>query len=212
VDVYLPGPGGEQIHDFNPSTFPPVGLFWTIELPDDSVEVRLGKGSATLKASDVPVFDYGTLGNALFGPVPSPLPTGSVTFTVVWSGVQQRVNIRNTDPVYGGFAGEFIRNHAQMEWTATVGDYTFVSDPLTTSSSVFAENRPRAERFVLPGGVAGGRPATLLVAGRAFSSGCSTPSSKLRRLEGTASWLSASDQRAPPFGHPGGRAGTSLVH
>src|SRR5712671_5057795 len=73
-------------------------------------------------------------------------------------------------------------------------------------------NRPRAERFVLPGGVAGGRPVTLLVAGRAFSSGCSAPSSKLRRLEGTASWLSASDQQALLFGHPGGNAGTSLVH
>jgi hypothetical protein len=49
------------------------------------------------------------------------------------------VNITNRDPVYGGFAGEFIRNRAQMEWTATAGDYTFVSDPLITSSSSFAE-------------------------------------------------------------------------
>jgi hypothetical protein len=92
VDVYQPSVGGDQtptqIHDFNPSTFPPVGLFWTVDLPDDSVEVQLGKGSATLQASDVPVFDYGTLSNALFGPVPSPLPTGSVSATVVWSGVQ----------------------------------------------------------------------------------------------------------------------------
>ena len=47
--------------------------------------------------------------------------------------------IRNTDPVYGGFAGEFIRNTAQMEWTATVGDLVFVSDSLKTSSSSFAE-------------------------------------------------------------------------
>jgi len=34
VDVYLPGPG-KQIHDLNPSAFPPVGLFWTIELSED---------------------------------------------------------------------------------------------------------------------------------------------------------------------------------
>lgn len=128
-----------QIHDLNPSAFPPLGLFWTIEVPEESVEVQLGKGSASLQASEVPVFDYGTTPNALFGPVPSPLPTGSVSFTVVWSGVGQRVNIRNTDPTYGGFAGEFVRNTAQMEWTATVGDYTFVSDPLVTSSSSFAE-------------------------------------------------------------------------
>ena len=48
-------------------------------------------------------------------------------------------SIKNTDPVYGGFAGEFVRNSAQMEWSAAVGDYTFVSDPIATSSSSFAE-------------------------------------------------------------------------
>ena len=117
MDVYQLRAGSQtptQIHDFNPSTFPPLGLFWTVQLPEDSVEIQLGKGSATLQGSDVPVFDYGTLVNALFGPPPSPLPTGTVSFTVVWSGVGQRVNIRNTDPTYGGFAGEFIRT--QRKW------------------------------------------------------------------------------------------------
>ena len=87
----------------------------------------------------MPVFDYGTLNNAVFGPVTSPLSTGTVSFKVVWGGAGQRVHIRNTDPVYGGFEGEFIRNTAQKEWTGTVGDYTFVSDSLATSSSAFAE-------------------------------------------------------------------------
>jgi hypothetical protein len=152
VDVYQLRAGDQtptQIHDLNPSTFPPLGLFWTIGPPEDSVEVEFGKGKASLRGFDVPVLDYGTLINALFGPPPSPLPTGSVSFKVVWGGVGQRVHVRNTDPVYGGFEGEFIRNSAQMEWTATVGDYTFVSDPLATSSSSFAENRPRAQRFLL---------------------------------------------------------------
>jgi hypothetical protein len=138
VDVYLPGPGGQQIHDLNPSTFPPVGLFWTIEIPRTGVDVELGAGRASLQALDVPIFDYGNIGNALFGGGPTPVP-GSVSFKVVWSGVGQRLNIRNTDPVFGGFAGEFIRNTAQMEWTATVGDYELASDPLPTSSSSFAE-------------------------------------------------------------------------
>jgi hypothetical protein len=137
VDVYLPGPGA-QIHDLNPSTFPPAGLFWTIEIPADGVQVEVGKGSASMQASDVPILDYGNIGNALFGGGPSPVP-GSVSFKVVWSGVGERVNIKNIDAVYGGFAGEFIRNTAQMEWTATVGDYAFASDPLATSSSSFAE-------------------------------------------------------------------------
>jgi hypothetical protein len=53
--------------------------------------------------------------------------------------VNERVNIKNTDPIYGGLTGEFVRNAAQMEWTAVVGDLTFVSDPLATSSSSFAQ-------------------------------------------------------------------------
>jgi hypothetical protein len=53
--------------------------------------------------------------------------------------VQQRVTIRNTDPVYGGFAGIFVRNSAQMEWTAVTDDYIFVSPPLATSKSEFVE-------------------------------------------------------------------------
>ena len=142
MDVYQLRAGDQtetQIHDLNPSAFPPVGLFWTIELPEeDSVRVQFEDGRASLQAADVPILDYGDILNALFGGGPPPVP-GSVSFKVVWSGVGQRVKIRNTDPVYGGFAGEFIRNRAQMEWTATVGDFTFVSDPLATSSSSFAE-------------------------------------------------------------------------
>src|SRR5207249_4332976 len=80
------------------------------------------------------------IGNALFGGGPAPIP-GLVTFTVEWSGIKERVKIRNNNSPSsgGGFAGDFIRNAAQMQWTATVGDFLFVSDPLTTSSSSFAE-------------------------------------------------------------------------
>jgi hypothetical protein len=138
VDVYEPGPGSPQIHDLNPSTFPPTGLFWTLEIPDDGIQVQPGKGFASMEANNVPILDYGNAVNALFGGGPPPTP-GHVSFRVTWSGVAERINIRNEDPVYGGFAGNFIRNTAQMEWTATVGDFRFVSAPLATSSSSFAE-------------------------------------------------------------------------
>jgi len=145
VDVYLPGQGGAQIHDLNPTTFPPVGLFWTIQIADDrqgddgnSVDVNLGAGSALLQASNAPIFDYGDIVNAIFGGGPPPV-AGVVSFRVEWHGVQQRLNIRNTDPVFGGFAGEFVRNAAQMQWTAQVGDFLLESDALGTSSSSFAE-------------------------------------------------------------------------
>ncbi len=138
MDVYEPGPGAPQIHDLNPTAFPPTGLFWTLAIPGDGIHVNPGKGRAVMQASNVPILDYGDIVNALFGGGPAPVP-GNVSYTVAWSGVEERLNIKNTDPVYGGFAGEFVRNHAKMEWTATVGDYHFVSAPLATSSSIFAE-------------------------------------------------------------------------
>ena len=128
--MFEPGPGAPILHDLNPGILP-SGLFWTIEIPEESIQVNLGKGRASMEADDVPILDdiYGN---------PPPTP-GSVSFKVVWSGVDERLKIRNDDPIYGGFAGTFIRNTAQMEWTANVGDFTFVSAPLVTSSSSFAE-------------------------------------------------------------------------
>jgi hypothetical protein len=66
VDVFLPGSGGAQVHDLNPTQFPPVGLFWTVPIPVHGVEVDLANGTASMKATKVPIFDYGTLQNALF--------------------------------------------------------------------------------------------------------------------------------------------------
>ena len=91
-----------------------------------------------MSAKDVPVLDYGDFANSLGGNGPPPIPS-TVSFTVRWSGIDERVKIRNTDPIYGGFAGDFIRNKAQIEWSGTVGDLSIVSDPIDTSSSAFAE-------------------------------------------------------------------------
>jgi hypothetical protein len=53
--------------------------------------------------------------------------------------VDDRLQIRNCDPVYRGFAGPFIRNTAPMACTATVGETMVVSAPLPTSSRGCAE-------------------------------------------------------------------------
>ena len=136
MDVYDPGTGS-QLHDLNPSDFHPTGLFWTIEVPGTAIQVNPGKGSASIEVSDAPIYDYGDILNALLGGAPR--TPGRVSYRVVWSGVNERVNIRNTDPLYGGFAGNFVRNTAQMEWTATTDNYTFVSAPLASSSSEWAQ-------------------------------------------------------------------------
>ena len=137
--MYLPGPGGAQLHDLNPTPFPPVGLFWTVPIPDSGVRVDLAYGTASMKASKVPIYDYGTVQDALFtGSNPPPI-AGRISFKVVWTGGLVSMPITSTDPARGIFAGTFARAAAQMEWEAEVGDFTFRSDPLKTSQSSFAE-------------------------------------------------------------------------
>jgi hypothetical protein len=87
------------------------------------------------QANNVQVFDFHDIPNALFGGGPAPVPA-VVSFKVEWSGVVDRVRITNRS---NGFAGEYVRGHAQMEWTATSGDFQYASNPLSTSSSRFAE-------------------------------------------------------------------------
>ena len=128
-----------QIHDLNPG-IEPDGLFWTAALPHDSVEVDLEHGFASMKATKVAIDDYGNIGNALLGGGPAEIP-GKVSFSVEWVQSGDPFTIDNTDDpsLGGGFEGKFLPSAAQMEWTARVGDLKFVSDPLVTSSSPFAE-------------------------------------------------------------------------
>ena len=126
---------GSQIVDLNPG-IAPSGLFWTTRLASGNVAgVNPGAGNAIYKANDVRVFDFHNIPNALFGGGPDPVPA-LVSFEVRWSGVDDRVNIRNPAD---GHAGEYVRGHAQMEWSATVGRFRYVSAPLASSSSEFAQ-------------------------------------------------------------------------
>jgi hypothetical protein len=132
MEVYLPGPG-EQIHELNPTQFPPVGLFWTVPIPSSGVEVDLSNGIASMHALRIPIFDYQTRNNSFFGGGPDPV-SGEMSFEVVWSGGSTSVPISNPTE---GFAGNFIVTTAQIRWTASVGDYVFSSaDPETSTSSV----------------------------------------------------------------------------
>jgi len=101
-------------------------------LSGDSVRVNPGAGEAIYKVSNLAVEDYGTLDNAING---LPGVPATVSFEVRWSGVDDRLNIKDRD---AGFGGEFVRGRAQMRWSAAVGPYVFQSDPIDTSFSDFA--------------------------------------------------------------------------
>jgi hypothetical protein len=136
VDVFEPGSGSEptQLHDLNPSPTTPKGLFWTVAVPSAAISADPQQGSATYQLGNVDVLDHGTIMAALGGGGPAPLPA-TVSFKVVWGGVQERRRVRNEDD---GHAGDFAFGAAQMEWTATAGDYSFKSAPLASSTSSFA--------------------------------------------------------------------------
>jgi hypothetical protein len=125
----------DQLHDLNPSGPVPTGLFWTIAVPAGSATADLAQGRALLAAEDVPILDHGSIPNALTGMGPPPRP-GTVSFRVEWRGEGPPEPVRNAAQ---GFAAELVRGTAQMAWTARVGSYDFVSAPLSTSESAFAE-------------------------------------------------------------------------
>ena len=124
-----------QIVDFNPG-IAPSGLFWTTRLDEGNVShVHPGDGDAVYQAENVSVYDFHDIGNALFGGGPAPV-TAVVSFKVKWFGDGNRANVNNPA---NGFAATFVRNEAQMEWSATSGGYRYVSAPLHNSESSFAE-------------------------------------------------------------------------
>ena len=110
-----------------------TGLFWTMAVPEDNVEVNFGKGRAELRVAHAKIEDYGTFLNSLFG---GPSEPATASFEIHWAGRSPREHVVNTA---GEMEGEFIRNAATMEWSATTTNYHFVSHPASTSSSLFAE-------------------------------------------------------------------------
>ena len=121
-----------QIHDFNVGTTP-SGLFWTIPVPDDAVHVDLDNATASIRLDDLDTEDYHTLKNAILD---GPSVPASVSFTIQWSGVLQRVAESSTTEMY---RGQFIHDRATVAWTAQEQGFRFVSDPAETSTTTFAE-------------------------------------------------------------------------
>ncbi len=124
-----------QVHDFNPGIDDDTGLFWTVPLDRGSVRVNLGDGSAALHVADLDVEDYGNVVNALLD---GPSVPASVAFDLNWSGVDERVKIRNHDT---GFAGEYIRNGATLVWSASESAFTFQSDPHASDFATVGHER-----------------------------------------------------------------------
>jgi hypothetical protein len=121
-----------QIHDFNPGTTP-SGLFWTIRIPDDNVQIDLDAAEASMRVGDLDIEDYHTLKNAVLD---GPSVPAEVSLAIQWSGVIQRVEERSATERY---RGHFVHDKATIAWTANEQGFRFVSDAAETSITTFAE-------------------------------------------------------------------------
>src|ERR1700749_3200453 len=101
-------------------------------------------------ASKVPIYDYGTVENALFTGSNPPPSLGWISFRVLWTGGLVRMPVISKDAANGIFSGTFAQAPAKMEWGAAVGDFTFHSEPLKTSHSSFGEIGQEVNGSFLP--------------------------------------------------------------
>ena len=128
MDLFTGAVGTGQVHDFNPGT--DNGLFWTVPVPGDKVTADVAHGSASLALTDFDVEDYHNLLNALQD---GPSDPASVSFEMSWKANSPPMNV--TDPVHH-FDGRFTLCDVQIEWSATAPNFTFVSDPASTTHNV----------------------------------------------------------------------------
>ena len=120
------------MNDFNPG-IQPSGLFWTVAVPDDSVDVHPGAGTARFALSDFATRDFVTIRNSIQG---GPSDPAVVTFEMIWSG--QGESVVQTDGA--SFSFDSVISSVTVAWSAQneATGLRFVSDPATTSQSEFA--------------------------------------------------------------------------
>jgi|SRR5215469_15898397 len=136
MDLFNGAVGTNQVHDFNPG-IPPSGLFWTVAVAEDALEVDFESGTATLALNDFDTDDYHNLENALTG---GSEDDASVSFNMKWTATGSPFNV--SDPVHK-FEGRFNLATVSIDWSANAPGFTFTSDPTTNVNvkSVFGRER-----------------------------------------------------------------------
>jgi hypothetical protein len=128
---------GSQIHDFNPGITdfnpPDTGLFWTACIDAGDVDVNPGNGRATMSVSDLEIPDYFNGNNAL---LLGPSEPGVVSFHIEWMKSSDKRRFRYAPEQW---LANVVINEAKAEWEAETVLAHYVSDPLATSASLFAE-------------------------------------------------------------------------
>ena len=128
----------QQIHDYNVH-IDRNQVFWMVRVPDDAVDVDFHKGRATLRVSDLEVFDDHDIANSLtyglglpgdlgfpYPEIPPVFPVrATVSFEVKWNSVLESAQIRNDSQ---HFEGLFLQTEATVKWSSQQQGFAFVSE------------------------------------------------------------------------------------
>ena len=110
-----------------------------VRLPDDAVDVDFREGRASLRVTDLQVFDDHDVANSLtcglglpgdlgfpYPKIPPVSPVrANVSFEVNWNGVIDAANIRNGSQQ---FEGLFLQTGATVRWSSRQTGFAFVSE------------------------------------------------------------------------------------
>ncbi len=127
--MYL-GQGGQQIHDFSPG-IAPDGMFWTIALDPDTVDLNPDDERAIFEVSDLPMPDYHTFVNAVTN---GPSEPGTVSFRAKWDKGGKQSHYRYAP---NRWEGTFEQCTATCSWSGRTASATFRSDK--NNPTIFAE-------------------------------------------------------------------------
>jgi hypothetical protein len=124
------------VHDFNPGE--ENGLFWTVPLPEDSVDADPDDGAATLTLRNFAIDDYGNVINALSGG--HEIASARLSLKIDWRGV-----IRRTRVVAGSlstpFAADMAVTGATLRFSAVENGRTFTGQSNAPDFAMVATER-----------------------------------------------------------------------
>ena len=123
------------MHDFNPGILPD-GLFWTVQVPEDAVEIR--DNTVTVKLKNVPVVD-----NFTFLPIPPSTNIPALTsfeMSYTRSGTPRHVEPTSTDPASPfNWAGEMWQAAGSVTFSVVYQDGSFAVQGNANSAGFFGE-------------------------------------------------------------------------
>jgi hypothetical protein len=126
-----------QIHDYEPG-IAPNGVFWTVPVPNDAVQVDAGAGRAVLELTNMPIQDFFDFFNSITHAVPP--EDALVSFRVEWNvdGPWKTVDNPAEDFRFT-FRESVAADGASIVWSAqNDGGFSFQSDPAGESVNLYA--------------------------------------------------------------------------